>query len=114
MGSIFLHNKRGEFINLYAAFDVYIVNKKDVRANSFIPPPLDDEKEPVLTKYRLPVLINIIKNLGAISSIADKPSPLRIENKNFKAENKDVSIFQCCNTIIDQQNRVYMNMKSMV
>jgi len=104
-GEHILHNKRGEFINLYAAFDVYIVNKKDVRANSFIPPPLDDEKEPVLTKYRLPVLINIIKILGAISSIADKPSPLRIENKNFKAENKDVSIFQCCNTIIDQQKQ---------
>lgn len=104
-GEHILHNKRGEFINLYAAFDIYIVNKKDVRANSFIPPPRDDGKEVNLTKYRLPTLINIIKNLGAVSSISDKPSPIRIEHKNFKADSKDVSIFQCCNTIIDQQKQ---------
>ena len=84
-GEHILHNKKGEFINLYAAFDVYIINKKDVRANSFIPPPVDENKEVVLAKYRLPLLINIIKNLTAVSSIADKPSPIRIENKNFKA-----------------------------
>jgi len=104
-GEHILHNKNGEFINLYAAFDVYIVNKKDVRANSFIPPPKDDNKTQDLTKFRLPVLINIIKNMGAVSSLTDKPSPIRIENKNFKAEGKDLSIFQCCNTIIDQQKQ---------
>ena len=105
-GEHILHNKKGEFINLYAAFDVYIVNKKDVRANSFIPPPTEEgEKEPILTKYRLPVLTNIIKNLSATSSVSDKPSPIRIEHKNFKAESKNLSIFQCCNTIIDQQKQ---------
>lgn len=104
-GEHILHNKKGEFINLYAAFDVYIINKKDVRANSFIPPPVDENKEVVLAKYRLPLLINIIKNLTAVSSIADKPSPIRIENKNFKAESTDIDIFQCCNTIIDQQKQ---------
>ena len=104
-GEHILHNKNGDFINLYAAFDVYIVNKKDVRANSFIPPPKDDNKTQDLTKFRLPVLINIIKNMGAVSSLTDKPSPIRIENKNFKAEGKDLSIFQCCNTIIDQQKQ---------
>ena len=104
-GEHILHNKKGEFINLYAAFDVYIINKKDVRANSFIPPPLDDNKDVMMAKYRLPLLINIIKNLGAVSSVADKPSPMRIENKNFKAESLNVDIFQCCNTIIDQQKQ---------
>jgi len=105
-GEHILHNKRGEFINLYAAFDIYIVNKKDVRANSFIPPPTDEGgKEPILTKFRLPVLTNIVKNLAATSSVSDKPSPIRIEHKNFKAETKNLSIFQCCNTIIDQQKQ---------
>ena len=104
-GEHILHNKKGDFINLYAAFDVYIVNKKDVRANSFIPPSNDDNKTIVLTKYRLPVLINIIKNLGSVSSVLDKSSPIRIEHKNFKTESKEVSIFQCCNTIIDQQKQ---------
>ena len=104
-GEHILHNKKGEFINLYAAFDVYVINKKDVRANSFIPMPLESGKEVILTKYRLPTLIHIIKNMGSVSSIADKPSPIRIENKNFKAESSEVNIFQCCNTIIDQQKQ---------
>ena len=32
-GEHILHNKKGEYINLYAAFDIYIINKKDIRAN---------------------------------------------------------------------------------
>lgn len=103
-GEHILHNKKGDYINLYAAFDVYIINKKDVRANSFIPSP--DNKDTNLSRYRLPVLIDIIKTLDAKSnSSTDKPSPIRIENKKFKAENKDVSIFQCCNAIIDQEKQ---------
>ena len=104
-GEHILHNKKGDFINLYAAFDVYIINKKDVRANSFIPPPLDDKKDVILEKYRLPLLVNIIKNMSAISPINDKPSPLRIENKNFEADGPNKDIFQCCNTIIDKQKQ---------
>jgi len=104
-GEHILHNKNGDFINLYASFDVYIINGKDVRANSFIPPPVDERKDVDLTKYRLPLLINIIKNLAAVSSIADKPSPLRIENKNFKADGPNNDIFQCCNTILAEQKQ---------
>ena len=102
-GEHILHNKKGEFINLYAAFDIYIINKKDIRSNSFIPS--QEESKHIEMKFRLPVLINVIQNLNAISSFSDKPSPLRIENKNFKAESKEISIFQCCNTIIDQEKQ---------
>ena len=100
-GEHILHNKKGDFINLYAAFDVYIVNKKDIRANSFIPSL--EEKANISTKYRLPVLVTIIESIGAVSSFNDKPSPLRIENKKFKAANDDISIFQQCNIIINQE-----------
>ena len=102
-GEHILHNKKGEFINLYAAFDVYIVNKKNVRANAFIPSL--EESANISTKYRLPVLVSIIENLGAISSFNDKPSPIRIEYKKFKAANNDISIFQQCNAIIDQEKQ---------
>jgi len=102
-GEHILHNKKGGFINLYAAFDVYIVNKKDIRSNSFIPSL--EETTNISTKYRLPVLVNIIENLGAISSFNDKPSPIRIEYKKFHAANEDISIFQQCNTIIDQEKQ---------
>ncbi len=101
-GEHILHNKKGEFINLYAAFDIYIINKTDIRANPFI---RDVESTEIQTKFRLPVLVNVIQNLNAISSFADKPSPMRIEHKNFKAESETQSIFQCCNTIIDQEKQ---------
>lgn len=100
-GEHILHNKKGDYINLYMAFDVYIVNKKDIRANAFIP---ELNTSNVMNKYRLPVLVNIIKELDPISLNKDNMmSPIRIECKNFKAESEEVSIFQCCNTIIQQQ-----------
>jgi hypothetical protein len=105
-GEHILHNKKGDFINLYAAFDVYIVNKKDVRSNAFIPPYSDDkEANIILTKYRLPVLISIMKNLNAKSVVNDGISPMRFTNKQFKADNPELTIFQCCDTIINQQNQ---------
>ena len=105
-GEHILHNKNGVFINLYAAFDVYIVNKKDVRSNAFIPPYSDDKDIPIiLTKYRLPVLISIMKNLNAKSVINDNISPMRFTNKQFKADNPDQSIFQCCDAILDQEKQ---------
>lgn len=104
-GEHILHNKKKEFINLYAAFDVYIVNKKDVRANSFIPAN-GTVKETIIAKYRLPVLVDIMKNLNAKSVTGDDNiSPMRFEHKNFKADNPDQSIFQCCNTILSQQKQ---------
>ena len=30
---------------------------------------------------------------------------MRIDHKNFKAESESQSIFQCCNTIIDQEKQ---------
>ena len=78
-GEHILHNKKGEFINLYAAFDIYIINKKNVRSNAFIP--LEDETNPVLNKYRLPLLVNVVQQLNPISVVNEGLSPIRIENK---------------------------------
>ena len=101
-GEHILHNKKGEFINLYAAFDIYIVNKKDVRNNPFIPNE-DETSGDVLNRFRLPLLVNIITNLGAVSVTSGGLAPIRIENKNFKASNSSQTIFQCCNTILEQE-----------
>ncbi len=35
-GEHILHNKYGEFINLYLAFDIYFLNGRDVRHNAFV------------------------------------------------------------------------------
>jgi curved DNA-binding protein CbpA len=111
-GEHILHNKKGEFINLYAAFDIYIINKKNVRSNSFIP--LEDENNPVLNKYRLPLLVNVIQQLNPISVVNEGLSPIRIENKKFKAENINQSIFQCCYTILLQKDTFEYNIDGLI
>jgi hypothetical protein len=101
-GEHILHNKKGEFINLFAAFDIYIINNKNVRSNAFIPP--SDEMNIVYNKYRLPTLVNVVNNLNSISVVNEGLSPIRIEHKNFKADNMNQSIFQCCATILNNQD----------
>jgi len=111
-GEHILHNKKGEFINLYAAFDIYIINKKNIRSNAFIP--LEEETDPVLNKYRLPVLVNVIQQLNPTSVVNDGLSPIRIENKKFKAENINQSIFQCCDTILLQKDTLEYNIDGLI
>ena len=35
-GEHIIHNKNGEYINLFAAFDIYFINGRDVRKNAFV------------------------------------------------------------------------------
>jgi len=111
-GEHILHNKKGEFINLFAAFDIYINNKINVRSNPFIPP--EDTTDLILNKYRLPLLVNIINNLNPISVVNGGLSPIRIEHKNFKADNMNQSIFQCCDTILMQKNAFEYNIDGLI
>jgi hypothetical protein len=111
-GEHILHNKKGEFINLFAAFDIYVSNKSNVRSNSFIPP--EDTSDVILNKYRLPLLVNIINNLNPISVVNEGLSPIRIQHKNFKVENINQSIFQCCSTILLQKNALEYNIDGLI
>ena len=81
-GEHIIHNKNGDFINLYLAFDVYYVHKSDVRARLFYP----IHEEEVLTNFRLPLLISVVKNLQSkcVSGGAESLSPIRIEYKHFE------------------------------
>jgi len=112
-GEHILHNKKGEFINLYAAFDVYIINKKDVRDNAFIPDE-DSAESDILNKYRLPLLVNIVTNLQPVSVTSSGLSPIRIQHKNFKAENINTSIFQCCNTVLEQESSLEYDIDGLI
>lgn len=94
-GEHILHNKNGGFINLYAAFDIYFLNKENVKSLGFVPLKEDDNEK----NFRLPLLHMAIKNLEIESVVPDK-MPIRIEYKNFKIANISQSIFQCCNTIL--------------
>jgi hypothetical protein len=90
-GELILHNKSGDFINLYTAFDVYYYDKQDIRAFGLIPVNKDNEKEKEKEKekedkknqYRYPILKDIVKKLKPKSVINDEISPIRITCKEF-------------------------------
>jgi len=96
-GEIILHDKLGKFINLYAAFDIYFIEKKDVRPLGFVPRKKDELK----SKFRLPLLKHIIKLLNPKSVVKDEAvSPIRIESKEFYPLTAEENIFSACNLIL--------------
>jgi len=99
-GEHVLHNKKGEFINLYAAFDVYFINKQDVRSLPLVP--LSDDVDP-LASARLPKLIALIKQLGSSGIKPGSLPPIRITNKRFYVDTPAQSIFQGCGVIMQQE-----------
>ena len=50
-GELISHDKNGNFINLYAAFDIYFVKNTDVRSYTFML--LENEKDIYKSRYQL-------------------------------------------------------------
>ena len=115
-GELIKHNKLGNFINLYAAFDIYYLNKQDVRALTFVP----NLKSKDSRKCRRELLNNFITNLKPVSieqehdpsgkSLVEKfkksreiISPIRIESKKFYPEIMEgTNIFNACGDILSK------------
>lgn len=90
-GELILHNKKGQFINTFTAFDIYYVNKVDVRSRAFMKVPstkgLDKDSnkdKDELLECRLAILKEYVKNLKATSVLETvSPSPIKITSKRF-------------------------------
>ena len=95
-GEHILHDKEGNFINLYAAFDVYFVNGKDIRTLGFMGAVNDDP-----TNFRLPLLNDVFQQLKphGVNAIGT-PSPMRFEVKTFYTSTDTQSIFQACSYLM--------------
>ena len=100
-GEHILHNKRGEFINLYAAFDVYFIKNSDVRAKSFVQKESTDPK----SNHRLTLLSDIINQLELKGVTNSAVSPIRIELKKFYSPQGDNDIFMACKLILDRASK---------
>ena len=72
-GELILHNKKDNFINTYAAFDIYYYNNFDVRARPFVKTETKDAKY-FEEGCRLPILQNFIKTLNPTSILIKKDS----------------------------------------
>ena len=100
-GEHILHNKSGDFINVFLAFDVYFVHKADIRSRLFFPA-IDEDQ--VLTNFRLPLMESLVKNLQlkCVSGGADSLPPIRIETKKFEISSQSTgkTIFDCCAVVL--------------
>jgi len=67
-GELISFDKIGNSINLYAAFDLYFINGKNIREKSFIVS--TEEKEQL---YRLPLLNKLVEILKPYSIVGEKP-----------------------------------------
>ena len=103
-GEHILHDKFNNFINLYAAFDVYYINTKNVTYLPLIN--TDEEKsETKPQNYRLNILSSIIKKIN-IKSIVDKKTPsITIKIKKFYSNN----IFDACSLILKNSEKNVIN-----
>ena len=94
---------------MFAAFDVYIVNGKDVRSHVFYRDNADEEGDDKhRNKSRLHILSNIMKELKLVSVVNDKQtqtpmsSPIRVSVKQFYADKGPATIFTGCKKILDR------------
>ena len=103
-GEHILHNKNKEFINLFAAFDIYFVNGKDVRAYPFVPD-FEQEESADQNKFRLSILNETIARLKPTCVIEGELSPIKIMAKKFRVSTPKVNIFICAGTILEQRDK---------
>lgn len=104
-GEHVLNDKLGRFINLYAAFDIYFINKKDVRKLAFTLQKSSREESieqsEMIKSYRLPALADVVNKL-ALKSVSGGLSPIRVNVKSFYTADEKQSIFQCCGLILQR------------
>lgn len=95
-GEHITHDKNGEYINMFAAFDIYYINNKNITGLAFVNLEVsktddDDEQSkkttPKKQDFRLVILKSVIKKLNPISIIPKSKSPINIVNKKFYANN---------------------------
>ena len=105
-GEHIINNKKGEYINLFAAFDIYYINNKNVTGLKFIdletklPPTPEEDTKTATTKLqdsRFVILKSVIKKLEPTSIIPKSKCPINIVTKKFYANN----IFGGASTILN-------------
>jgi GR25 family glycosyltransferase involved in LPS biosynthesis/predicted NAD-dependent protein-ADP-ribosyltransferase YbiA (DUF1768 family) len=96
-GELILRDKHKKFYNTFAAFDVYFVNKIDVRRHYFV---ATGQEDPNKSRYR--IMFNVVSAL-ALKPVADIElvAPIKVICKRFLPLSPDASIFDGCNDLLN-------------
>jgi hypothetical protein len=120
-GELITHDKNGEFINLYAAFDIYFHKNKDIRHYTF----MLREEETDVYKCRFYLLeklghiVNPISIVDNTTKIGEKQtsksplekyenkeiSPIRFTIKKFYPMSTKQTIFDGCKAILEKEKQ---------
>ena len=118
-GELIKYDKNGEFINLYAAFDIYFYKNKDTRAYTFV---LTNDEEDIY-KCRYYLLEKLKKVLNPISILDSSSSgkkgineqlskysnsvisPIRFDVKKFYPMSSKQTIFNGCKLILEREKQ---------
>ncbi len=87
-GELILHDKNSQFINTFAAFDIYVINGLNIRERPFVEVKTKDPKY-FVDGCRLPILKDVIKNLNPISIIGKAPEAKKGVEKILEAMKKE-------------------------
>jgi hypothetical protein len=114
-GEHITHNKEHKYINLYAAFDIYYLNKEDVRGKQFTHR-MDSTGS---VKGRLELLGETMGLLTASAititgAPASKVGVLRLTVKTFYPEKPDQSIFECCDILLGRKDSYEYNTDGLI
>ena len=99
-GEHITYDKNKQFLNLYAAFDIYFLNKKNTTGLVFFEnnsEKQEGEKAKTKDTSRLVILNSVIKKLNAVSINNTKTPCMQFQVKKFYANN----IFAGCATILN-------------
>jgi hypothetical protein len=112
-GELISHDKNGDFINLFAAFDIYYNKNKDIRHYTFL---LQEEEKDMYKSryYMLDKIIHIINPVSImhvkksmLKGVSEKVeiSPIIIKMKKFFPISTKQTIFEGCKTILDKEKQ---------
>ena len=100
-GEHIMFNKKKEFLNQYAIFDIYFINNNDVRS---LPLYVKDEKN---CRYNIFKQYAIDINKNSFNIAKNNVNAMKIHHKKFYTTSSN-TIFNHCNTILTNiENGVY-------
>lgn len=120
-GEYVAHNKHGDFINVYLAFDVYFVHGDSVRNNPFVHS-LKQTRANLKAKTTKETLSNMTSRYEILNELIQeikprsvvsvhKKSPVRFDVKRFLPSGLEMgdskTIFGACNTILNVNKDMY-------
>ena len=110
-GEHILHDKKGTYINTYAAFDIYFIENKSVRDKGFVPLSDDD----VQSNFRLPLLVEFVGKINdSVKSITSGDVSLTIQYKRFYMGGDTGSILMDVKKFLVKLKMDLLSMKQMV